>query len=262
MKKAILTFVMTISTSSVFRGTWSSDPRSVMIITPGWFGLVWPYNNLEGAAPASVERITLLGSSSLTAALLHRSSWQVFLILHLDDNYIIHLLAMVIERWLENDDDRWFWPIEVDDGDHIEEIDPMMMLLQVYGNDDDYGDNDDNDDDDDDFRPTSELRSGFRDFGRCVAATRNVWEKLSLWWWGGGGCTFGWWWGPCQSWWRWFFFNFIRKFISKTMWAGSNLFQWYRCLPGVDGKKPENKIYYKWWWKEVQKMTRSSLIKM
>ena len=53
----------------------------------------------------------------------------------------------------------------------------MMILLQVYGNDDDYGDNDDNDDDDDDdddFSPTSELRSGFRDFGRCVAATRNV----------------------------------------------------------------------------------------
>ena len=48
----------------------------------------------------------------------------------------------------------------------------MMMLLQVCGNDDDYGDNDDNDDDD--LRPTSDVRSGFRDFGRCVAATRNV----------------------------------------------------------------------------------------
>lgn len=36
-KQAIIMMIGIIMTSSVLRGTWSSEPRSVIMITPGWF---------------------------------------------------------------------------------------------------------------------------------------------------------------------------------------------------------------------------------
>ena len=52
----------------------------------------------------------------------------------------------------------------------------MVVDFTSFLEDDDVDDHDHDDDDDEksDLSPTSELLRGFRDFGRWVAATRNV----------------------------------------------------------------------------------------